>query len=114
MSLYLWLGKGCWYASRKLQGCLACRATPAHAAVVIMLFLGSLSVGARTSFGIAAAAWLLRSAFLLAQQPEDNEGHRAGGRGFSSEHPMFPLVHISGGHYPMLQAIPPDFLPLEM
>ena len=57
-----------------------------HVTVVVVLFLGSILSGAGTSFGIAAAAWLLSNATLLAQQPEDNKGHRAGGKGFDSEH----------------------------
>ena len=63
-----------------------------HATVVVVLFLGSILFGAGTSFGIAAAAWLLRSAILLAQQPEDNKGHRAGGKGFDSEHRTYFLA----------------------
>lgn len=63
-----------------------------HVTVVVVLFLSSILFGAGPSFGIAAAAWLLRSAILLAQQPEDNEGHRAGGKGFGSEHGTYFLA----------------------
>ena len=65
--------------------CMQRRYTPVHAALVALLALGCLFWDAGKSFGIAAAAWLLRTAVLLAQQPEENEGHRVGGKGFDSE-----------------------------
>ena len=56
-----------------------------HAAIVALLALGCLFWDVSKSCGIFAAAWLLRTAGLLAQQPEENAGHRIGGKGFDSE-----------------------------
>ena len=71
----------------------ACRPTPKHVSVLVLLLLGSIFWDTRKALGIAVGAWLLRSSILLAHQPEENEGHRAGGKGFDSE-PTAP------GHYP--------------
>ena len=71
----------------------ACRLTPKHVSALVLLLLGSVFWETKKALGIAFGAWLLRSSILLARQPEENEGHRAGGKGFDSE-PTSP------GHYP--------------
>ena len=62
----------------------ACRPTPKHVSVMVLLLLSSVFWDAKKVLGIAFGAWLLRSSILLARQPEENEGHRAGGKGFGS------------------------------
>ena len=77
------------------SACMRCRYTPVHAAVASLLALGCLFWDAGKSCGVAAAAWLLRTAVLLAQQPEENAGHRVGGKGFDSElHSSVQMTHL--------------------
>ena len=74
---------------------MCCRYTPVHAAIAALLAVGCLFWDAGKSFGVAAAAWLLRTAVLLAQQPEENAGHRVGGKGFDSEvHFSVQMTHL--------------------
>ena len=60
--------------------------------MLVLLLLGSVFWDAKKALGIAFGAWLLRSSILLAHQPEENEGHRAGGKGFDSEPASLPYT----------------------
>lgn len=66
-----------------------CRPIPKRVSAFLLLLLGCIFWDTRTSCCIALSAWLLRSAVLLARQPEENEGHRAGGKGFNSDSSLF-------------------------
>ena len=83
------------------------RPTPKHVAVLVLLLLGSIFWDARRALGIALGAWLLHSSILLARQPEENEGHRAGGKGFDSEPTIPALFPLCTAHH--LQVVNPRF-----
>ena len=63
----------------------ACRVTPQRLVLVAAVALGGLALGAGKALAAASAAWLAWTAYLLAQQPQENLGHRAGVQGFSGE-----------------------------
>ena len=59
--------------------------TPQRLILVAAVALGALALGTGKALAAASAAWLAWTTYLLAQQPEENLGHRAGAQGFSGE-----------------------------
>ena len=66
------------------------RATPRHMAILAILALSANVGGLSMALGAGSAAWLLDTALLLAQLPEENLGHRAGAQGFAGESSRCP------------------------
>lgn len=75
----------------------ACRVTPRHVAIAAAVAAAAARFGLGHALAGACLLWTAGTAFLLAQQPEVNLGHRAGFPGFAGEHagPVFCMFCLA-------------------
>lgn len=76
------------------SGAWLLRTASPHMYMLGIVALTAIRWGPRTALGAVSADWLLRTTILLAQQPEDNLGHRAGAVGFGGAIDTLSLAHV--------------------